>query len=237
MRIISWNCQGAFRNKYNILAEYNADIYVIQECEDPRLHDASGYSQFAANHYWAGTLKYKGLGVFAKPGIALEKLPWDNHLLRQFMPIRVNNRFTLLALWACAPYIEEYAIYQDIHIDKYNRDMIIIGDTNSNKSFDDKNNLRLAERRSHISVIENLSQIGLCSAYHTTTKEMQGEESIATFYLHRNKDKPYHIDHCFIEESRIIAYRVLNANDEERDFWLTYSDHIPLILDVHCDGE
>jgi len=232
MRIISWNCQGAFRKKYSILAEYNADIYVIQECEDPESQVASGYSQFAANYYWAGTLKHKGLGVFAKPSITLEKLPWDNHLLRQFMPIRVNNRFTLLALWACSPYIEEYAIYQDIHIGKYTRDMIIIGDTNSNKSFDDRRKLRLTEKRSHISVLENLSQIGLCSAYHATTKEMQGEESTATFYLRRNKDKPYHIDHCFIEESRIIAYRVLNANDKERDYWLTYSDHIPLILDI-----
>ena len=68
-----------------------------------------------------------------------------------------------------------------MQIDKYTRDMIIIGDTNSNKSFDDKNNLRHAERRSHISVIENLTQTGLCSAYHTTTKEMQGDEVIDEF--------------------------------------------------------
>jgi exonuclease III len=122
VRIISWNCQGAFRKKYSVLAEYNADIYIIQECEDPKALNDTGYSQFAANHYWDGTLKYKGLGVFAKPSITLEKLSWDNHLLRQFMPIRVDNSFTLLALWARPPYIEEYAIYQDIHIDKYTQD-------------------------------------------------------------------------------------------------------------------
>ena len=35
MRIISWNCNGAFRNKINSILSLNGDIYVIQETEDP----------------------------------------------------------------------------------------------------------------------------------------------------------------------------------------------------------
>ena len=33
MRIISWNCNGAFRNKINSILSLNGDIYVIQETE------------------------------------------------------------------------------------------------------------------------------------------------------------------------------------------------------------
>ena len=35
MKIISWNCNGALRNKFQHIAELEADIYIIQECEDP----------------------------------------------------------------------------------------------------------------------------------------------------------------------------------------------------------
>ena len=35
MKIISWNCNGKFREKFKDIIEEDADIYVIQECEDP----------------------------------------------------------------------------------------------------------------------------------------------------------------------------------------------------------
>ena len=35
MRIISWNCNGAFRNKINSILSLNEYIYVIQKAEDP----------------------------------------------------------------------------------------------------------------------------------------------------------------------------------------------------------
>ena len=34
MRIISWNCNGAFKNKINSILSLNGDIYVIQKAED-----------------------------------------------------------------------------------------------------------------------------------------------------------------------------------------------------------
>ena len=35
MRIISWNCNGAFRNKINSILSLNEYIYIIQKAEDP----------------------------------------------------------------------------------------------------------------------------------------------------------------------------------------------------------
>jgi len=35
MKIVVWNCNGAFRNKYHLLENMKADILVIQDCEDP----------------------------------------------------------------------------------------------------------------------------------------------------------------------------------------------------------
>ena len=35
MRIISWNANGKFREKFSFILNGAADIYVIQECENP----------------------------------------------------------------------------------------------------------------------------------------------------------------------------------------------------------
>ena len=63
MKIITWNACCKFREKFSLLAHFDADIIVIQECEDPQSASSDSYSAFASNVLWIGHNKNKGLGV------------------------------------------------------------------------------------------------------------------------------------------------------------------------------
>ena len=209
MKIVSWNCNGKFREKFSIIKKLNADIYVIQECENPVECNDDEYKQFASNHLWIGESKNKGLGIFWKESINVELNDWPSYCLRN-----------LLAVWACKPYIEEYYIYQCINSERIkNSDIVIIGDFNSNKIWDKE-----PGTRNHSKVVEELENFGIISAYHTTTHELQGKEKKNTFYLYRHLDKGYHIDHCFTNLN-IQSYDVLDNQE-----WLNISDHMPVSL-------
>ena len=60
LKIVSWNCNGKFREKFTEIIEEDADIYVIQECEDPSQSSEEEYREFAGENYiWTGHLHYK----------------------------------------------------------------------------------------------------------------------------------------------------------------------------------
>ncbi len=222
MKIVSWNCNGKFREKYKYIQELDADIYVIQECENPALTNNKGYKQFAHHYLWQGETKNKGLGIFAKSTVSLQDNQWPNHYLRDYISARVNNQFNLLAIWAKKPYIENYCVYQSINIDQYQEDMIIIGDLNSNQRWDKKHG-----ERSHSNVVASLKKKNLQSAYHYLTNEAHGKESQYTYYMYRHLDKGYHIDYAFLQLDNIKHFQILHQEN-----WLIYSDHLPLILET-----
>lgn len=219
MKIVSWNCRGKFREKYSFLQKLDADIYVIQECENPKIHQKIA-DDFCSNYYWCGESDSKGLGIFLKSSIKAEKNDWQTYCLRNFISLRINDDFDLLGVWACSPYIEEYYIYQSINIDRYNKNIVVIGDFNSNAIWDKKRN-----KRNHCEVVKQLERIGISSIYHHITGEKQGQETQKTFYLYKHRDKAYHIDHCFANKERILDYSILDT-----ETWLKYSDHIPIEL-------
>ena len=223
MKIVSWNCNGKFREKYKVIQAFNADIYVIQECENPANFANTEYFNFASNYIWRGNNKNRGLGVFAKTGVLLETLNWKTYCLKYFVPVKVNGKFDLLAVWACRPYIEEYYIYQNINISKYGENLIIIGDFNSNKIWDKEHGIR-----NHLAVVSELKAINLESAYHYAYGEKQGEETRDTFYMYRNIEKGYHIDHCFVNYKMIKHYEVASGKEQ----WVKHSDHVPIILET-----
>lgn len=104
MKIITWNACCKFREKYSLLSQYDADILVIQECEDPSRSLCQAYRAFSGQYVWVGANKNKGLGIFCKPGLQMDSLNWESRSLSYFLPVRINDSFDLIGVWACKPH-------------------------------------------------------------------------------------------------------------------------------------
>ncbi len=229
MKIISWNCNGAFRKKYGYLDEFDSDILVIQECEDPRRSTDKNYKNWANNCLWLGDNKNKGLGIFAKSHIEITPLNWENDRLKYFIPCKIENDFNLIATWchgANSPtfgYIGQMWKYLQLHKTKFKK-CVIAGDFNSNVIWD-----KWDRWWNHSDVLRELENQDIISFYHKFFLEDQGTESRPTLYLQKNINKPYHIDYIF--GSNEIAERVIALDIGNATKWLDKSDHMPLICE------
>lgn len=223
MRIISWNCNGKFRAKYKQILRLDGDIYIIQECESPNKFIEKELIKITADCIWEKGAYKKGVLIFSKKNIKLEKQKWDNYGMRVFVPVLVNDKFILVGVWTTSPaYIEEFYIWQAVHEKRICKDTVLIGDFNSNAIWDKGHN-----NRCHSDVVRILQEKGLKSVYHYCCNEKQGVETIPTFFLHKNKQKAFHIDHCFASENHIESYEVLD------DSWLKISDHVPIVFNMN----
>lgn len=246
MRIVSWNCSGAFRNKTACLDKLEADILIIQECENP-MHSDQSYQQWAGDHLWVGKNRHKGLGVFARKGkrirgldwqgeytanaTGVKALAWNSQDLQSFLPCVINDKLTLIGAWMKRAdsrdfrYIGQLWLYLQMHKAKLTGDNVILcGDFNSNTIWDERH-----REWNHSNVVEELSSIGLHSLYHHATGLKQGKESDSTFFMNRKPEKPYHIDYAFVSEN-LLGNSSLNILAPAK--WLSYSDHVPLVVDI-----
>lgn len=230
LKIISWNCNGGFRNKYPSLAPLGADILVIQECEDPS-SSTEEYRNWAGRYLWTGHIKHKGLGVFVRNDHALIRHDWDDQGLQSFLPCRIDDQLDLVAVWtkqANSPnfgYIGQLWKYLQLHGGKLKGDSILlVGDLNSNTRWDEWDRWW-----NHSDVVRELAVKGMRSLYHEQSGEIQGAESCPTLFLQRNVNKPYHVDYAF------ASTRLFNTDTCElvvgvREDWIKLSDHMPLVF-------
>ena len=111
------------------------------------------------------------------------------------------------------------------HYDKKlkNKQTILIGDFNSNTIWDRKH-----RAGNHSSVVKRLEEKGILSCYHVHHKQIQGKEKDPTFYLYKHKDKPYHIDYCFLCGN--LAENLHSVEVGDFATWTRYSDHVPVIV-------
>lgn len=237
MKLITWNCGGAFRKKFEAVSELNGDIYVIQECEDPKKCTSKKYQDWSSNHLWIGDNKNKGLGVFAKPEIELKPLDWSSifkdHTVKYFLPCRVHDSFNLLGVWTHynnSPnfgYMGQFWKYLQINKSKMNS-IVIAGDFNSNSIWD-----QWDRWWNHSDVIKDLQESNILSLYHEFYQETQGKETIPTFYHQRKIEKPYHIDYFFASHEFTQGLKSFEIGSQES--WLNLSDHMPILIDLQTN--
>lgn len=233
MKLITWNCQGAFRNKAEIILSYRPDILVVQECEHPDKLFFSSTTQRPNDFYWYGNNIHKGICIFFYSDYKFELLENFNPEFRYILPFRVTGHgqdITFFAIWAMdnkenyeARYIGQIWLAVNYYADLLGNSTILIGDFNSNKIWDYKDRVG-----NHTAVVDWLAHKNIFSIYHKHLNQEQGKEKQPTFFLHRNKNKPYHIDYCFA--STDIIDRVQNVEIGTYENWIKLSDHLPLIV-------
>jgi exonuclease III len=233
MRLVTWNCNGRFRDKVSAINQLDADVYIIQECEDPKRvsKPSTEYNDFCSNFAWTGDDKNKGLGVFSKYKLRKKQEELDEKFgqgtLKWFLPLDIDEKLSIVGVWAHRAdggefrYIGQFYKYLINNLPELTNS-VIMGDFNSNAIWDYK---RL--EWGHSTCVRMLKEVGIESVYHRLRNEQHGKEVISTFFLQRNPNKPYHIDYVFSPEALID--KTMELRIETFDNWKHLSDHVPLL--------
>lgn len=221
----------AFRNKKERVLEYDPDILVIQECENPAKR--GDWSEFS-DWYWTGDNENKGLAVFSRNGYNISAPEVEEVTSEHFLPVEVEESKNLLAVWAmnnkenpARRYIGQvYSALQE-YGDFVNENTIVAGDFNWNIVWDESPKSSLCGNFSE--TVGLLNESGLYSSYHRLTDTAFGNEDRATFFMHKKRDREYHIDYVFLPE--VVADSVVDFSVGSYDDWIDVSDHMPLMIE------
>jgi exodeoxyribonuclease-3 len=235
MKLMTWNCQGAFRKKLDLILAQQPDILVVQECEQPDKLDFGSTIQRPKDYYWYGDNIHKGIGIYSFCDFKLELLTTFNPAFRYILPFLVTGygySFTLIAIWARdnkenykARYIGQVWLAINHYMDLLGKMTILIGDFNSSIIWDYKDRVG-----NHSDVVRELATKNIHSVYHRNFNVEQGKEKHPTFFLQRKVNKPYHIDYCFA--SADLLSKVRNVEVGTYEDWIGISDHTPLMIDI-----
>ena len=234
MKIISWNCNMAFRRKAEMILKYNPDILIVPECESNERLNFSMFSNSPNNILWFGKNQNKGLGIFSYSDYEIKLQEWYNPNFKTIVPLAVKNKleeFILFAIWAYNPEDEKYKyigqVWKAINYYKEYLDfekVFLIGDFNSNTIWDKPRRVG-----NHSSVVQFLEERNIYSLYHQYYKEKQGQENQPTLFMYRHKDKSYHIDYCFA--SKYFMNKIKCMTIGQHCDWNKMSDHMPIIAE------
>ena len=234
MRLITWNCKGAFRRKHDFALALSPDILVVPECEK-----LSGVQQLLGSRAvrsfeWFGTNPRKGMAVVSYGDYKLQVHPSYEPSHQWIIPLSVTGPkpFILFAVWTLPlggysgryvrPLLEAFESYKELMTSS---EAVWVGDFNSNFVFD-----RPSRRYKFCDFVALLGQSGFHSLYHQQRGCEHGEELDKTFYLYHRADRGYHIDYVFAAAG--FHPQGFNVTIGSHIDWSKHSDHAPLICDV-----
>ena len=149
------------------------------------------------------------------------------------MPVEVTGprSFLLFAVWTKTGqehcYVE--AAVRAVHLYRKliaSHPTVFMGDVNSNTIWDHQHE----PDRCHTALVNQLSELGLVSAYHAFFDEPHGKETQPTYYFLWKQAKPFHLDYCFIPKAWVPALK--NVWVAPYESWKAHSDHRPVLVDV-----
>lgn len=231
MRIVFWNCNGAFRDKRHHIERWQPDLAIVAEttradAEQPAL--GSTLTEAA----WVGDASGKGLAVLGRRG-SFTIHPLYDEQIRLVVPVVVDGSppLVVLGVWAQTdPQSARHAYVGWLHdaVDRYSdlfkeHETIIIGDFNSNAIWDSQH-----RGFTHSNLVSRLSSLGIVSLHHHRSGEAHGRETTPTYFHQWKHEQPFHIDYCFV--SKGLVDRVTTFEIGTRDPWLARSDHVPLLV-------
>lgn len=233
MNLISWNCNMAFRRKWQHLLPYSPDILVIQECEHESKYNPQeiipDYNQFL----WIGNNINKGVGIISFNDYHIKISDKYTDRFKYIIPIEVikpdGTIFNLFALWAMSHKVRAKSYVGQVwgalnhYTSILSDNTVLIGDFNSNQIWDTER-----KKGNHSDCVKLLAGHNIESLYHRQTAELHGSESTPTIYLLKQMHKPYHLDYCFASQALISNKTAIEIGDPAE--WLTRSDHMPLFL-------
>lgn len=233
MRIITWNCNMAFRKKWHHLTAYDPDILVIQECENPDKYNERQKIPNVKDFLWFGDNPNKGVAIISFGSFSLSVSADYNEQHRYIIPVSVSGDldFKLWAIWAMPvknnkrdSYVGQVWNALNHYSSLSKKRTVLIGDFNSNAIWD-------FEKKpvNHSLLVQYLKKHDIVSLYHRQFGEPHGAESKPTFFLVKNKDKPYHLDYCFSSIDMIHDHTSITVGKYED--WISVSDHVPLMID------
>ncbi|MDE3249332.1 MAG: endonuclease/exonuclease/phosphatase family protein [Bacteroidota bacterium] len=234
MRVVTWNCNMAFRKKTANVLSFKPDILVLQECERPEKVLKEAKPRKLSGFLWFGDNPNKGLAILSFNGYKIAPAPLHNNALKHIVPVKVekgNLSFHLLAVWANnpadkdGPYVAQ--VWKAV---QYYKELlaagpcILMGDFNSNSIWDKQH-----KGKGHSAVVGALHSLGIVSCYHHFNHCSQGEELHPTHYLYRHEKRPYHLDYCFVSD--FFLQRLQHVEVGTYSEWKAQSDHVPIFLE------
>jgi len=248
MRIVSWNFRNGLELKKSekfleILKENGKfpDILTVQECKKEECEKINFIYKD-----WFGDSKdsYLGVGIFSNK-YKFERALEHNINFRYIIPYHVTDldndkRFVLFLIWTknvCCDYPYIGQVYSAVNYPGYkkllNDHVILIGDFNANKIWDNDNNK--INNPTFSEVVNILKEKGIHSLYHKILSNEYGAEKHKTHYNSSQK-KYYHIDYCFSSDD-MNPNSIFLASEQDWDdgkntkSWKSLSDHSPLIVE------